>query len=102
MSFPKKKITPREEVKNGDVTMSSSEALKKVMAFIGGYRFLLLVSILLAGLTVVLQLYVPILFGDAIDSILGKGQVDFSGVQVRLVKIAGMIVACAAGNEHDQ
>ncbi|HAP73119.1 MAG TPA: sugar ABC transporter ATP-binding protein, partial [Lachnospiraceae bacterium] len=77
--------------------MSSSEALKKVMAFIGGYRFLLLVSILLAGLTVVLQLYVPILFGDAIDSILGKGQVDFSGVQVRLVKIAGMIVACAAG-----
>ena len=97
MSFLKKKITPREEVKNGDVTMSSTEALKKVMAFIGGYRFLLLVSILLAGLTVVLQLYVPILFGDAIDSILGKGQVDFSGVQVRLVKIAGMIVACAAG-----
>ena len=97
MSFLKKKITPREEVKNGDVTMSSTEALKKVMAFIGGYRFLLLVSILLAGFTVVLQLYVPILFGDAIDSILGKGQVDFSGVQVRLVKIAGMIVACAAG-----
>ena len=37
------------------------------------------------------------LTGDAIDSIIGKGQVDFSGVQVRLVKIAGMIVACAAG-----
>lgn len=97
MSILKKKTAPQKEMNNGDVTMSSSEALKKVMAFIGGYRFLLLVSILLAGLTVVLQLYVPILFGDAIDSILGKGQVDFSGVQVRLVKIFGMIVVCAAG-----
>ena len=50
MSFLKKKITPREEVKNGDVTMSSTEALKKVMAFIGGYRFLLLSGILIIPL----------------------------------------------------
>ena len=97
MSILKKKTAPQKERKSGDVTMSSSEALKKVLAFIGGYRFLLLASILLAGLTVVLQLYVPILFGDAIDSITGKGQVDFSAVQIRLAKIFGMIIICAGG-----
>ena len=38
---------------------------------------LLIGSLVLAGVSVALQLYVPILFGRAIDGILGPGQVDF-------------------------
>ena len=45
----------------------STETLKKVLRFIGRYRILLVVSIVLAAASVLLQLYVPILFGNAID-----------------------------------
>ena len=41
----------------------SLRTLRKVLRVIGRYRFLLLGSMLLAGLTVALQLYVPVLFG---------------------------------------
>lgn len=57
---------------------SSMDTLKKVMRFIGHYRLLLLASVLLACVTVVMTLYVPILFGDAIDGIVDKGRVDFA------------------------
>ena len=43
----------------------SSQAFKKLLKLISGYRLLLLLSILLAAGTVILQLYVPILFGNA-------------------------------------
>ena len=42
--------------------------LKKVMQCILRYRFLVVLSILLAAISVALTLYVPILVGDAIDS----------------------------------
>ena len=48
----------------------SLTTLWKVLRFIGRYRFLLILSILFACITVVMQLYVPILFGDAIDQII--------------------------------
>ena len=70
---------------------SSSETLKKVLKVIERYKFLLLLSILLSGITVVLQLYVPILFGEAIDGIVEEGHVDFSLVQAYLVKICLLI-----------
>ena len=47
--------------------VNSAEILKKLLARIAKYRLLLVLSIILAAATVVLQLYVPILFGDAID-----------------------------------
>ena len=55
----------------------SLETMKKVLKFIGRYKVLLFTSILLAGITVVLQLYIPILFGNAIDGVIEKGNVDF-------------------------
>ena len=58
----------------------SMRTLRKVLAVIGRYRRLLLGSVLLAVVTVVLQLYVPILFGDAVDRIVAPGNVDFSGL----------------------
>lgn len=56
----------------------STETLKKVLRFIGRYRILLVVSIVLASASVLLQLYVPILFGNAIDQIIAEQKVNFS------------------------
>ena len=55
----------------------SSETFFKVLRFIGRYRFLLILSIVLAAISVILQLYVPILFGNAIDQIVAEHQVNF-------------------------
>ena len=63
-----------------DQNNSSWVTLKKVWKIIDAYRLLLLGSLVLAGASVALQLYVPILFGRAIDGILGPGQVDFAQV----------------------
>ena len=60
-----------------DRNNSSWVTLKKVWKIIDAYRMLLIGSLVLAGASVALQLYVPILFGRAIDGILGPGQVDF-------------------------
>ena len=57
--------------------MSQREVLKKVLRYIKRYWFYLILSVLLALVTVVFTLYVPILTGDAIDYIVAKGQVDF-------------------------
>ena len=55
----------------------SSETFFKVLRFIGRYRFLLILSIILAAVSVILQLYVPILFGNAIDQVIAQHQVNF-------------------------
>ncbi|MDO4648134.1 MAG: ABC transporter ATP-binding protein [Eubacteriales bacterium] len=69
----------------------SSRTFLKVMKYIGNYRILLLLSVLLAAASVVMTLYAPILFGDAIDEILGKGQVNFEMIASVLIKIAILI-----------
>lgn len=74
---------------------SSMITLKKVMSVIGHYRILLIFSILLAGISVVLQLYIPVVFGDAIDGIIARGKVDFQTVSVFLRK-ALILAACAS------
>ena len=75
----------------------SIRTLRKVLSVIGRYRILLLASMLLAVVTVVLQLYVPILFGDAVDRITGPGSVDFMGLGSILLRILIMILTAAAG-----
>ena len=57
---------------------NSMETFFKVLRFIGKYRFLLVLSIILAAVTVVLQLYVPVLFGYAIDEVVASHEVNFS------------------------
>ena len=56
--------------------MTKRDSLKRILSFIGRYKLLLLLSSLAALLTVALTLYVPILIGDAIDLIIGKGLVQ--------------------------
>ena len=67
--------------------MTQKETIKKVLHYIRRYWFFLIVSLVLALITVVLTLYVPILTGQAVDLIVGKGQVDFAGVYRICVKI---------------
>lgn len=70
--------------------------LGKVLSYIRHYVILVILSILFAGVTVFATLYFPILTGDAVDYILGPGEVDFAGIEVILQKMVIVIVLAAA------
>ena len=65
----------------------SRKTLCKLMQFIAGYKWLLVISILLAAASVILQLYVPVLFGNAIDEIISEHNVFFDNMWVYLRQI---------------
>ncbi len=73
----------------------NGKTLKKLWDHIAKFRALLILSVLMAGATVVLQLYVPILFGDAIDNIVAAGKVDFAMVGFYLKRV--VILAVLSG-----
>ena len=72
------------------------ETLYKVLRYIKKYWFYLILSVLLAALSVVLTLYVPILTGDAIDYIVAEGLVDFAPILAILKKMAAVILITGA------
>jgi ATP-binding cassette, subfamily B, multidrug efflux pump len=69
--------------------------IKKVLNYLGQYRVYLWCSLLLALMTVGLQLYIPKLTGKVVDYILGPGEVDFDGVFGIILRI--VISALMAG-----
>ena len=69
--------------------------IKKVLSYIGRYKFILIISIFCAAGSSLLTLYVPILIGRAIDYIVGPGNVDFDSMISLFIKIA-VIVAVTA------
>ena len=69
----------------------NKKIIKAVLAYIGHYKILLFVSLVMAMITVVLTLYLPILFGDAIDLIVGSGQTKFD--KIFEIIITAVIVA---------
>ncbi|MCM1345362.1 MAG: ABC transporter ATP-binding protein/permease [Muribaculaceae bacterium] len=71
------------------------ETLKQVLNYIRRYWLLVGLSLILAAVTVILTLYIPILTGDAVDLLLGKGAVDFGGVFFIMKKI-GIAIAVTA------
>ena len=75
--------------------VTQMDTLKKVLRYLKAYRFLMALSILFAAITVGLTLYIPILIGQAIDLILGPGQVDFPGIWRLLVR-GGVIILITA------
>ena len=72
-----------------------SDTLKKVILYIKPYLFLLILSVIFSAVTVAFTLYVPILIGQAIDLILGKGNVDFKGIAEIAAKTGVIIVGIA-------
>lgn len=73
----------------------SRKTLRKVLLRIKNYWVYLIISILMAIVTVASTLYVPIVVGNAIDYILGPGNVDFASVRDVLVKLAVVIIVTA-------
>ena len=68
-----------------------TQTLKKVLHYMKPYRFFLLLSVILAAITVASTLYLPLLIGKAVDCIVGKGNVNFDGLIAVLIKMAVMI-----------
>jgi ATP-binding cassette subfamily B protein len=75
---------------------NNKDIIKKVLNHIGRYKFFLLISIILAAVSVILTLYIPILTGQAVDCIVGAGSVDFAGILSILKKMAVIIIITAA------
>lgn len=63
------------------------KTLKKVFRYLGRYRIFAVFSILLAAVSVALTLYVPKLTGQAVDHIIGPGQVDIPGAVQVMIRI---------------
>ena len=75
--------------------MNRRSTLKKVLKRIEKYRLLVSLSLLMAAATVVLTLYLPILTGDAVDGIIAKGLVNFTGLFKILKTMLIVILATA-------
>ena len=77
------------------VNKKQMATLSKVFHYMKRYIPILILSILLAGVTVALSLYFPILTGRAIDLIIDKGLVDFEGIFAIVVQ-ALIVIGIAA------
>ena len=69
--------------------------LNRILDYIGVYKWFVLLSLILAALTVATTLYAPILVGAGVDLILGPGNVDFAGLLMILKKIVVVIMITA-------
>lgn len=72
--------------------------VKRVLRFIKGYKWLLVISIFLAAISSILSLYLPVLTGQAVDMVLGPGNVNFAGLISILYKAADIIIISALAN----
>lgn len=70
---------------------TTSTVLKKVIKQLRGYVFLFILSLLLTVVSVAANLYVPVIFGDIINRLIGIGQVDIKFVINNLIIIAIII-----------
>ena len=69
--------------------------VKRVLKYLAAYKWLFLLSLILAATVVGLTIYIPVLIGQAIDLAVGEGNVDFDGIFKILIKI-GIISAVTA------
>ena len=81
-----------EKAKNKLTPQQRKATLNRVLHKIRPYSAFVVCSLLVAAVSVAAQLYIPILCGDAIDKMLGKGNVDLAGV----LRIAVSILVVAA------
>lgn len=82
------------------IRSEQSETLKKILRYLKRYWFFLALSFGLAAITVASTLYIPLLTGDAVDCVIGKGQVDFTGVFAvlkRMVMVIGVTAVAQWG-----
>lgn len=75
--------------------MKQKETLRRVLSYLRPYGALLVLSLILAVVTVALTLYIPILTGDAVDCLVDRGAVDFAALAPILMQIAVVAVLTA-------
>jgi ATP-binding cassette subfamily B protein len=73
----------------------NKSTIRKVWRYLRHYRAFLVLSLVLAVIIVAMQLYIPILTGDAVDLIVAQGNVDFAGI-FRILKKMGVVIFIAA------
>ena len=81
----KAKLTPEQR----------KATLTRVLHKIRPYSLFVVCSLIVAAVSVAAQLYIPILCGDAIDLMLGKGNVAFAGVGRIIVEVLVVAVVAA-------
>lgn len=69
--------------------------IARILKYIKRYRFLVVLSLVCAAVSVVLTLYAPILIGHGVDKIIGPGEVDFDGLTEILIKLCIVIAITA-------
>ena len=69
---------------------------RRLMAYVRPHAGSFIASFVSAAISVVLQLYTPILIGDGIDLIVSAGRVDFAALQPLVIKLALVVAAAAA------
>ena len=83
------------ENKKTEKKQRQKETFFKVLRYIRNYWFYLILSVVLAVVTVALTLYIPILIGDAVDKIVGVNHVDFPAI-FEILKRMGIVIAVTA------
>ena len=76
-------------------TMTQKETAVRLWNYLKPHSFFVILSLVMAAITVAGTLYLPILMGDAIDCIIGKGQVDFAAI--RRILLFGVAAAIVTG-----
>lgn len=71
------------------------ETIRKIFTLLKPYGLLVFLSFLFAIISVVLTLYAPILIGKGVDYIVSKGNVNFYGISVILLKLAIVVFITA-------
>ena len=71
---------------------TKKQTFQRLFSIIGKYKVMLTLTILLATLFVVISLYIPVLVGDAVDTIVSAGNVNFDALVPILVKIAIIVL----------
>lgn len=77
------------------VTIMNSKTIKRLLTYCRPYRVILGLIFILSFISVCLTLITPILFGQAIDLLIGIGLVDFSRLFWQLLVIVGVVLAGA-------
>ena len=77
------------------MTADDAKTIKRILHYIENYRGHVILSVLLAAVTVVLTLYIPILTGQAVDTIVGPGEVDWATLLQILERMGFMILVTA-------
>ena len=84
---------PRGEI--GGARLSTGEVTRRLLSYVRPHAVSFSISFISAAISVVLQLYTPILIGRGIDLIIDTGRVDFDAL-LPLVQVLALVVAGAA------